>query len=252
MRDRAAKRRFIPRALRIGMDPVIVARQGGELVDQLLADEEIIRPVGPLIADQAAHGGKVLAGNLPLRGRCRAIDNNFGRSFGRCSRDHLGLRRIDRGIAQQSHAAGPFVEHRTHPHADLQVFGRHADHGRVQMRALIEFHDRQQLRHFIAEFSQRRHPRHGVAVQLARAGDIAPGQSARCALRAMQAREKDPMGAVFALLDAHLMGFQAVPEWLRGNCRLGQRFVPGRLAHRAAPCRIKAPCSLITPPVPDT
>ena len=43
----------------------------------------------------------------------------------------------------------------------------------------------------------------------------------------MCAREEDPVAAVLALLDAHLVRLQPFPEGRRGLGRVWQRFVPG-------------------------
>ncbi|MNY23635.1 hypothetical protein D3C86_1573080 [compost metagenome] len=65
MGDGAAERALQARPLRIGMDPVIIARQLGKGVDQCLIDQHHIAPVAELLADQGLQGRPVVEVDLP-------------------------------------------------------------------------------------------------------------------------------------------------------------------------------------------
>ena len=82
----------------------------------------------------------------------------------------------------------------------------------------------------------------------AAAGDVVPRQSSAEATGAAHPRVVHPGGAVVAVLDAHRLAGEAVPEGLARRCGVRARYFE---VHQA-PCSTSADCSDMTPPVPDT
>ena len=211
MRDGGAERAIAARLLGVGVDPVVVARERCELVDHLLRHFHLVGPAGELLADQRLHRLQVFAADLAL-GRFDHRRSRRGFSD-RLTADHTRMGGLERGVAQQRDFAGAVIEHRAQALADFDVGGVHAHQRGVQVRPFVKFDHGQQLGHFVGELGQRGHARDGEAVELACARDGAPGQLARAAGWAVGAREEQPV-AVLALLDAHFVRLQAVPERL--------------------------------------
>jgi hypothetical protein len=66
MGNGGSERAFLTRLHGIGVNPVVIAREPGELVDDFLAHSELVGPGAVLLGHQRLHGLDVLDGDLAL------------------------------------------------------------------------------------------------------------------------------------------------------------------------------------------
>ena len=157
----------------IGVDPVVIAREFGKLIDQLLRHGHGVGPVAPLFRHQALHLLQALGVDGALGySRCSRDGRGFG--FRRFGLDDGCLRCIHSGEAQNGLCAWALVKHGAHSHADLDFVSIHAYQIGVDVYAFFEFDHGQLLRRFVGELGHGGDARCGVGVQLAFAADFFP------------------------------------------------------------------------------
>ena len=118
-------------------------------------------------------------------------------------------------------------------------------------RALVPFHDRQQLWNRVGEVRAYRTTGHGKGVQRSQVGDLLPVQiGGQCPWRA-HSRVEDPGLRLRRVLDDDAMLGEAVPKRGAGWCF--DRHRPLQCDHSGqSPARMRVVCSERTPPLPDT